>query len=126
MGFRTVSEDDILLLGNWDEQPHVKASDPNSDWEWEAELRRRPDWREQLIYEEESRPIGFVQIIDPAREDSHYWGDVAADLRAIDIWIGLEQDLNKGYGSEMMRLALHAASMILWSRQSWLIRWHPT
>jgi aminoglycoside 6'-N-acetyltransferase len=32
--------------------------------------------------------IGFVQIIDPAREESHYWGDAPGGLRAIDIWIG--------------------------------------
>jgi aminoglycoside 6'-N-acetyltransferase len=84
----------------------VLASDPNDDWEWEVELARSPDWREQLIAEVDGRPIGFVQIIDPAREDSHYWGDVPASLRAIDIWIGEESDLGRGYGTEMMRLAL--------------------
>ena len=31
---------------------------------------------------------------------------MADNLRAIDIWIGLETDLNKGYGTEMMRLAI--------------------
>ncbi len=104
--FRDATRDDIPLLRFWDKQPHVKASDPDSDWEWETELLRTPDWREQLIYEEDGRPIGFVQIIDPAREDSHYWGAVAPNQRAIDIWIGLEIDLNRGYGSEMMHLAL--------------------
>jgi aminoglycoside 6'-N-acetyltransferase len=47
-----------------------------------------------------------MQIIDPAREDSHYWGDVAEDIRAIDIWIGEETDLGKGYGTKMMQLAI--------------------
>ena len=28
------------------------------------------------------------------------------DLRAVDIWIGEARDLGKGYGTEMMRLAL--------------------
>lgn len=51
-------------------------------------------------------PIGFIQIIDPVREESHYWGDVAENLRAIDIWIGAETDLGKGYGTKMMQLAL--------------------
>jgi aminoglycoside 6'-N-acetyltransferase len=31
---------------------------------------------------------------------------VAENLRAIDIWIGEESDTNKGYGTQMMRLAL--------------------
>ena len=105
-GFREAGVDDISLLRNWDSQPHVIASDPNSDWEWETELLRNPDWREQLIYEIEGRPIGFVQIIDPAREDSHYWGDIEQGLRAIDIWIGLPDDLGQGHGSVMMKLAL--------------------
>ena len=97
---------DLALLQHWDEQPHVVESDPNDDWEWETELLRTPDWREQLIAELDGRPIGFVQIIDPAREESHYWGDVPDNLRAIDIWIGEAEDTGKGYGSEMMRLAL--------------------
>lgn len=59
-----------------------------------------------MIAEVDHRPIGFVQIIDPAREESHYWGDVPAGLRAIDIWIGPQTDLGQGYGTSMMRLAL--------------------
>lgn len=97
---------DLALLQHWDQQPHVIASDPNDDWNWETELARTPDWREQLIAEIEGRPIGFIQIIDPAREESHYWDDVAVNLRAIDIWIGEEIDLGKGYGTTMMQLAL--------------------
>jgi len=31
---------------------------------------------------------------------------VTADLRAIDIWIGEETDLGKGYGTQIMQLAL--------------------
>jgi aminoglycoside 6'-N-acetyltransferase len=97
---------DLELLRYWDEQPHVIASDPNDDWGWEAELGRTPDWREQLIAEVEGRPIGFIEIIDPACEEDHYWGDVPANLRAIDIWIGEATELGKGYGTQMMRLAL--------------------
>jgi aminoglycoside 6'-N-acetyltransferase len=97
---------DAPLLRRWDEQPHVVASDPNDDWQWETELGRSPDWREQLIAELDGRPIGFVQIIDPQREESHYWGEVPANLRAIDIWIGEPTDLGKGYGTRIMALAL--------------------
>lgn len=106
MNLRSATPADINLLRYWDEQPHVIDADPNDDWNWETELDRTPDWREQLIAEMEGRPIGFVQIIDPAREESHYWGDVSANLRAIDIWIGAESDLGKGYGTRVMQLAL--------------------
>jgi aminoglycoside 6'-N-acetyltransferase len=97
---------DLDLLQHWDEQPLVLDSDPNDDWGWEVELSRNPDWREQLIAEIDDRPIGFIQIIDPAREDSHYWGKIAPNLRAIDIWIGEETNLGKGYGTQMMQLAI--------------------
>lgn len=104
--FRAATINDLNLLRHWDEQPHTVASDPNDDWGWETELLRSPEWREQLIAELDDRPIGFVQIIDPLLEDSHYWGDVPANLRAIDIWIGEADDLGKGYGTEMMRQAI--------------------
>ncbi len=97
---------DLELLRRWDEQPHVIESDPNDDWHWETELSRAPDWREQLIAERDGQPIGFVEIIDAAREEEHYWGDVEENVRAIDIWIGEPDCLNKGFGTAMMQLAL--------------------
>lgn len=106
VNLRPATSVDLDLLRHWDEQPHVIASDPNDDWHWEVELASTPDWREQLIAELDGRAIGFIQIIDPAREESHYWGEIAANLRAIDIWIGEATDLGKGYGTKMMQLAL--------------------
>lgn len=106
ISLRSAAAADAALLRRWDEQPHVIASDPNDDWHWETKLARTPEWREQLIIEVAGRPTGFVQNIDPAREDSHYWGACGNDLRAIDIWIGEPDALNRGYGSEAMCLAL--------------------
>ncbi len=107
ISLRSATTADLDLLRHWDEQPHVISSDPNDDWGWEVELERTPDWREQLIAEIDGCPIGFVQIIDPAREESQYWGTVTPDLRAIDIWIGEETDLGKGYGTKMMKLVIN-------------------
>ena len=103
---REATLQDLALLKHWDDQPHIIESDPNDDWNWDTELTLKPDWREQLIAELHGRPIGFIQIIDPAREESHYWGKVPENYRAIDIWIGESQDLNQGYGTVMMKLAL--------------------
>ncbi len=107
LNLRTATIDDLKMLQHWDEQPHVIACDPDDEWDWEYELQYFPDWREQLVAELEGRPIGFLQIIDPHEEESHYWGEVDKNLRAIDIWIGEADDLGKGYGREMMRLALN-------------------
>jgi aminoglycoside 6'-N-acetyltransferase len=107
MQLRPAIPADLSLLRHWDRQDHVVAASGNDGWfEWEAELPRDPDWRELLIAEIDGRPVGMIQIIDPAEEETHYWGDVEKDLRAIDIWIGEEADLGKGYGTQMMRLAL--------------------
>jgi aminoglycoside 6'-N-acetyltransferase len=105
MRLRRARPNDLELLRWWSGQPHVLAA-TDDDWGWETELARAPEWREQLIAELDGRPIGFVQIIDPALEDSHYWGDVGPNLRAIDIWIGDRKNLGRGYGTVIMRLAL--------------------
>ncbi|MEL6650533.1 MAG: GNAT family N-acetyltransferase [Bacteroidota bacterium] len=102
---RPASPNDISILRHWDEQPHVLASGAE-DWEWETELYRDPPWREYLIAELDGQAIGFVAIIDPAEEETHYWGDVPSNLRAIDIWIGEVEMLGKGYGTQMMAIAL--------------------
>ena len=104
---RDVNPDDLELLRHWDEQPHVKAAigEDDDDWLWEEELQRSPEWRAFLIAELESRPIGFMQIIDPLLEDSHYWGEVEPNLRGLDIWIGEADALGQGYGTQMMQLA---------------------
>lgn len=111
---RTATPDDLATLQRWDEQPHVVAADPNDDWGWAQALQQQPEWREQLIAEFNDRPLGFVQIIDPPREDSGYWhaylaahpDEAAETLRAIDLWIGDAADLGKGHGTRMMQLAI--------------------
>lgn len=106
MHLRPATPIDLDLLRRWDEAPHVIAADPHDDWNWEVELARNPEWREQLVAEVDDVPIGFVQIIDPAREDSHYWGDCPDSLRAIDIWIGEAGRLGRGFGTRMMTAAI--------------------
>ncbi len=102
--FRKATINDLELLQHWDKQPHVINSDPN-DWDWETDLLNESPFSEKLIAMLENKPIGFVQIIDPANEETHYWGDVEENLRAIDIWIGEAKNLNKGYGTQIMNLA---------------------
>jgi aminoglycoside 6'-N-acetyltransferase len=106
INLRIADINDLETLKFWDTQKHVIDSDPNDDWNWEEELNKYPDWRKQYVAEIEKKPIGFIQIIDPYHEETHYWGDVSENLRAIDIWIGEEKDLGRGYGEQMMKLAI--------------------
>lgn len=103
---REATIEDLELVRYWDTKQHVIDCDPDSDWDWERELNRKPEWREQLVAELDKRPIGFIQIIDPFKEETKYWGTVEQNKRAMDIWIGEESDLNKGYGTRMMQLAI--------------------
>jgi len=104
---RLAARDDLSILERWDRDPDVNAASGKDDFmDWRAELVRSADWREFLIILDAGRPVGFMQIIDPAREESRYWGECAEDLCAIDIWIGSAADRGRGIGAEAMRLAL--------------------
>lgn len=104
---------DAPTLKAWDKQPHVIAAttdDPDADTAfedivWEDELAQQSDLSRYYIAELDGRPIGAMQIIDPHLEPTHYWGDIAPNLRAVDIWIGEANALGRGYGEEMMRQA---------------------
>ena len=106
INLRPATINDLELLKHWDTQQHVIDAGDDEDWNWEYELPRNVSWRELLIAELDERSIGFIQIIDPYEEETHYWGDVEPNQRAIDIWIGEKEDLGKGYGTIMMKLAI--------------------
>ncbi len=111
LSVRTATLDDIGLFERWDEMPHVKAAASNDgstsfDADWEEELAPRQDGTELLIAQVGDVPIGAMQIINPATEVTHYWGAVAQNLRAIDIWIGEESYIGRGFGTQMMNFAI--------------------
>lgn len=105
---------DAPTLKAWNKEPHViraTTDDPNAETAfegmvWEDELAAQSDIQRYYIADLDGRPIGAMQMIDPHLEPTHYWGDIAPNLRALDIWIGDRSDLGKGYGEQMMRQAL--------------------
>jgi aminoglycoside 6'-N-acetyltransferase len=74
--------------------------------DWRAEIAQQRPPQEILIAEDDGRPIGVVQVIDPATEITHYWGDAEPHQRALDIWIGEAADLGRGFGTQMMTIVL--------------------
>jgi len=107
---RPATEADIPDLERWDREPHVlacmgkEADDDPADWR--AELAFHAQCGEVLIAELDGRSIGVLQIIDPHRDPSQYWGEMEPGYRAIDIWIGEADLLGQGHGTAMMRQAL--------------------
>ncbi len=107
VSLRKATIDDVALLTYWDSKAHVIAATGSDDAEdWAKAIATDPEWAYYLIAESDGRPVGMVQIIDPLLEESHYWGEIEPNLRAIDIWIGEESDLGNGLGTVMMSQAL--------------------
>jgi aminoglycoside 6'-N-acetyltransferase len=111
---RHATLDDVPTLTRWDGDPDVIActsDDPDAESAfegivWAEEIAAASDVSRYWIAEEDGRPVGALQIIDPHLEPTHYWGECAPNQRAIDIWIGDAADRNRGLGREMMRQAL--------------------
>lgn len=111
---RLATPADATMLTAWDAEQHVircTTDDPDATvardaGDWERELASPTGYWKHLIAEVNGRPVGAMLIIDPALEPTHYWGDVAPNLRAIDIWIGPADALGRGYGTKMMTQAI--------------------
>ena len=118
---RTATIHDSARLKAWDLDDEVASSGGEDDtYDWDHELQREVEWREFLIAEVGSVPVGMVVLIDALREESHYWGnDVPDGSWAIDIWIGEQVHRSKGFGAVMMMQALrrcfidHGARVVL-------------
>lgn len=111
---------DVPVLERWDHDPDVISATTDDetaekafdDHDWRKELPKQEAFDRYFIVEwaasaeaSDVRPIGGMQIIDAARERTHYWGDVAPNQMAIDIWIGSSADRNQGFGKVMMKMA---------------------
>lgn len=115
---RPATTADVPHLERWDHEPHVIAAtsdDPDAtiafeDAEWVEEIESDDPASAFFVGEVDGRPIGAMQVIDPALERTQYWGkDCPPNLRAMDIWIGEADCLSKGYGTSMMTIAINRA-----------------
>ena len=114
---RPARPDDAACLERWDQDADVIASHGAEaqadeiwrDEDWREEIAAAPPWRRILIGEEDGRPVGVIVDIDPALEETHYWGDCGPGLRAFDTWIGEAKDRGRGLGAAMMRAGLDIA-----------------
>lgn len=108
---------DAPMLALWDREPHVIAcSSDDADAEvafggqdWIEEIQAGSAVSFHVIAEVDGRPVGVMQVCDPHLEPTHYWGEIEPNLRAMDIWIGPKDALNRGYGTQMMTLAIDDA-----------------
>ena len=125
---------DVPALERWDEDPAVISATTDNpdaavafgDHNWREELASQTPHTMFFIAEVDEgaparnrtsenflsevaanmRPIGAMQVIDPALEHTHYWGEIEPNLRAFDIWLGAEHT-GKGYGEMMMHAMIN-------------------
>jgi aminoglycoside 6'-N-acetyltransferase len=109
---------DVSHFARWDTQPHViraASDDPNADADfadavWTEETGSDDPASAYCVAELDDRPVGAMQVIDPALERTHYWGAACPDnQRAMDIWISEPDCLGKGLGARIMTLAINQA-----------------
>lgn len=107
---RPATVDDADTLAAWDREPHVIAcssDDPDAEAafgsDWVEEITNSANELTYVMAEVDGRPVGAMAVCDPHTEPSHYWGEIEPGLRAIDIWIGPPEWLNRGVGTQMMR-----------------------
>lgn len=113
---RVARRDDVATLEAWDREPDVIACATDrrdapqafAGAVWAEEIDARSEVSCYYIAELDGRPIGALQVIDPHREPTHYWGEIEPNLRALDIWIGAAADRNQGHGTHMMRTVINA------------------
>ena len=110
MTLRSATLADLPTINYWNKKPHVIFASGEDDLDedvWMKEqLINSSEFVIIFVAEKDKRPIGLIQICDPKNEETHYWGKINAGYRAIDIWIGEESDLGKGYGTEIMKLTI--------------------
>ena len=108
---RRARPDDIPTLQRWDREPEVircttdkpDATTAFEGHDWHEAIANQSDVDFYLVGEVDGQPIGAMQVIDPHLEPTHYWGDIAPNLRALDIWIGENDRRGQGFGEQMMR-----------------------
>jgi len=112
IAMRRATNGDIDLLRCWEHADHVApVIGTGPGWEWETEIN--VDWQEVWVCEVDDSPIGVVILLDAAGEPCHYWDTeterVSPTTFAIDIWIGVQDAIGRGYGTAMMQHAIARA-----------------
>ena len=104
---RRATFSDVPMLMAWYARPHVAAiMGSGVERDWEAELNFPAEEYACFIAEADGRPIGCLEVVDPALERTRYWGELPEGFRSLDIWIGEPDMLGKGWGTQMMLWAI--------------------
>lgn len=107
MKIRLFQKNDLELMYLWLNKAHIKKyfGDPD-EWITEISNNINADWIKYFIIEIDS-PIGFAQYYETDKAPQGLWSEEPIDTVGIDYLIGDEDILNKGFGTEIIKLLLN-------------------
>lgn len=105
--FKPLKEQDLILLCEWLNKPHVKEwwDDHLTDEEIKSKYRKRIGDAVVvpfLVYLN-NYPIGFIQYYHANKVGDGWWPNETEGTVGIDQFIGEENYINRGYGTLMIK-----------------------
>ena len=108
ISFMPIQENHLELLCKWLDKPHVKEwwNDGLSDEETKEKYSKRIDDTivVPFIVYLDDKPIGFIQYYQADKVGYGWWPDEIEGTVGIDQFIGEEIYIDRGFGSEMIRI----------------------
>ena len=109
--FRLALLDDAPLLFRWRQKPHVARwwniapYEAGDLAEMEAELREDFELgeHESLLVLLDEKPIGYAQTYNAGRASGDWWPDENDSTRGLDLFIGDESLVGRGFGPLIVR-----------------------
>ena len=109
--FRRVTDDDLVLLHGWLNEPGIVRWWEGDDVSWDAVVRQYgsgcPDPVEHWLASVDERPVGWIQCYlaadDPEEAGPWFALGVRQDAAGIDYLVGEPGDRGRGVGSSMIR-----------------------
>ena len=104
--FAPLEESHLSMLCKWFNKQHVKEwwNDNLNDDEIKSKYRARigSDSILPFVAYLDEKPIGFIQYYHPKKMGDDWWPDEMQGTVGIDQFIGEEEYINRGYGTQMI------------------------
>lgn len=106
INFKPLNENDLELLCKWLDKPHVKEwwNDGLTYDEIKTKYRQRID--DEIVFPFliylDNQPVGFIQYYLADKVGEGWWPNEKEGTVGIDQFIGEEDYINRGYGTEII------------------------
>ena len=108
-----MTSDDLRLVAGWMDQPHWRQwwGEPDGELDQIREMIAGKDTSRPFVFLDGGRPVGYIQywfvghFQNRSWIDAHPWlNEFPEDAVGVDLSVGDETDLGRGYGSAALAL----------------------